>query len=282
MTEPARDFATPLRRAIAGQIVAIFNDPERGEKPVRRSEDSMFGSGSAAWRVHGDVTSMMVGGITSLMLQMLRPEVLAGVWDHSNFRADMHGRLRRTARFIATTTYADRAHAEAAIARVRRIHDHVEGILPDGTPYRANDPAALAWVHVTEVTSFLAAWRRYGDPAMSRADADRYIAELAEVGAALGADPVPRTLREAEMLLESMRSAARSDDRTRTVLALILKDTSDDTRVKSVAAIIRAAAIDLLPPWAREMHGLSSPLLGRPLVRGSTMAVAQAIRWSFR
>ena len=47
--------------------------------------------------------------------------VLAGVWDHSNFRADMHGRLRRTARFIAMTTYGGREEAEGVIGRVRRM-----------------------------------------------------------------------------------------------------------------------------------------------------------------
>lgn len=103
---------------------------------------------------------MMVGGISSLLLQMLHPAVLAGVWDHSNFRTDMHGRLPRTARFIAWTTHGGREEAEAVIARVRNIHDRVGGTLPDGTPYAANDPALLAWVHVTEATSFLNAWRR--------------------------------------------------------------------------------------------------------------------------
>ena len=73
-------------------------------------------------------------------MQMLHPVVLAGVWDHSNFRADMHGRLRRTARFIATTTYGDREVAYRAINRVRMIHEKVTGILPDGAPYRASDP----------------------------------------------------------------------------------------------------------------------------------------------
>jgi uncharacterized protein (DUF2236 family) len=48
---------------------------------------------------------MMIGGVSGLLLQMLHPAVLAGVWDHSDFRADMHGRLRRTAKFIAVTTY---------------------------------------------------------------------------------------------------------------------------------------------------------------------------------
>ena len=94
----------PLKQAIAEGVVAIFNDTSRGERPVQRRTDGLFGPQSVAWRVHGDVSSMMVGGVAGLLLQMLHPAVLAGVWDHSNFRADMHGRLRRTARFIALTT----------------------------------------------------------------------------------------------------------------------------------------------------------------------------------
>ncbi|MGP0762238.1 oxygenase MpaB family protein, partial [Escherichia coli] len=79
------------------------------------------------------------------------------VWDHSNFRADMLGRLRRTAQFISATTYGSTETAERMIARVRRIHDSVAGTLPDGTPYSANDPELLTFVHVAEVASFLAA-----------------------------------------------------------------------------------------------------------------------------
>src|SRR3978361_242231 len=130
----------PIKQAIVAQVVALFNDRSRGEKPVMRRPDGLFGPQSVAWRVHGDVASMMVGGVAGLLLQMLHPAVLAGVWDHSNFRADMHGRLRRTARFIALTTYGGRDDAEAQIARVRSIHDRVRGTLPDGTPYCANDP----------------------------------------------------------------------------------------------------------------------------------------------
>ena len=94
----------PLKQAIAAEVAGLFNDRARGERPVTRREDGLFGPASVAWRVHGDVASMMVGGVAGLLLQMLHPAVLAGVWDHSNFRADMHGRLRRTARFIALTT----------------------------------------------------------------------------------------------------------------------------------------------------------------------------------
>jgi uncharacterized protein (DUF2236 family) len=49
----------------------------------------------------------------------------------------------------------------------------------------------LAWVHVTEATCFLNAWRRYVEPGMSLGDQDRYFAEMAQVARALGAAPVP-------------------------------------------------------------------------------------------
>src|ERR1700735_3760734 len=84
----------------------------RGDKPVVRRTDGLFDPRAVARRVHGDVTSMMVGGIAALLLQMLHPAVLAGVWDHSNFRSDMQGRLRRTARFISITFYDSRQAAE--------------------------------------------------------------------------------------------------------------------------------------------------------------------------
>jgi len=155
---PQPDPARSIKDAITGLVVTLFNDRTRGEAPVVRRLDGMFGPKAVAWRVHGDVTSMMVGGISSLLLQMLLPAVLAGVWDHSNFRTDMHGRLRRTARFIALTTYGAREEAEAVIARVRNIHVQVGGTLPDRTPYAANDSALLAGVHITETMSFLNAW----------------------------------------------------------------------------------------------------------------------------
>ena len=143
------------------------------QRPVKRreagpaSDDALFPPGSVIRRVHGDVTSMMVGGIAALLTQMLHPQALAGVWDHSDVHADMLGRLRRTARFIAVTTYGHRDKAEAAIAKVKAIHGQVSGTLPDGSAYRATDPWLLAWVHVAGAVNFLDGWRRYAEPAMS-------------------------------------------------------------------------------------------------------------------
>jgi uncharacterized protein (DUF2236 family) len=271
-----------LKTVIVDRVVALFNDRARGEAPVMRRPDGIFGPKAVAWRVHGDVTSMMVGGISSVLLQMLHPAVLAGVWDHSNFRTDMHGRLRRTARFIALTTYGRRDEAEAVIARVRHIHERVRGTLPDGTLYAANDPALLAWVHVTEAWSFLNAWRRYVEPGMSLTDQDRYFAEMAQVARALGAAPVPYDRAGARRLLESYRPQLRNDARTREVRNLVLKAATADLLAARMQALGNQAAIDLLPDWARRMHGLPNPLIGRPLVRAGTLGVAHTLRWAFR
>ena len=274
-------IARPVKQAIAQQVVALFNDRTRGEAPVIRQTDGLFGPQSVAWRVHGDVTSMMVGGIAGLLLQMLHPAVLAGVWDHSKFRNDMQGRLRRTARFIATTTFGGRQDALDSIARIRRIHSFVHGTLLDGTPYEANDPALLAWVHVTEATTFLNGWIRYGEPGMSRADQDRYFAEMAQVGQGLGADPVPSSRTAAERIIQSYRPMLKRDARTVEITRLVMSRPAPNRLTEPMQAMTMQAGVDLLPDWARRMHRLPNPALGRPLLRAGTMGVARTLRWVF-
>ena len=274
--------ATLIKQAIVSRVRAVFNDAARGDAPVARSDAAMFAPGSVIWRVHGDVTTMMVGGVAALLLQMLHPAVLAGVWDHSDFRDDMVGRLRRTARFIALTTYGERDAAAATIARVRRIHAQVAGTLPDGGSYAATDPRLLAWVHVTEATSFLAAWVRYAEPRMSAADQDRYFAEVGEVAVALGADPVPRSRREAAALIAAMRGDLAATERSREVAGILLQQRATHLAAGPVQSVTFQAAIDLLPGWAQRMHGLTPPPLSIPFVRTGTLGLARTLRWAFR
>ncbi|WP_207855834.1 oxygenase MpaB family protein, partial [Pseudomonas sp. 79_C] len=141
-----------------------------------KGDPGLFGPHSISWQVHGDFPSMLVGGISALMLQLLHPLALAGVWDHSNFREDLLGRLRRTSQFISGTTFGATRDAEWLIDKVRTIHLQVTGTAPDGRPYAASDPDLLTWVHVAEVSSFLAAHLRYRNPHLARAEHDAYYA----------------------------------------------------------------------------------------------------------
>lgn len=263
------------------RVVGLFNDRASGDAPVLRSDAALFPRDAVIWRVHGDVTTMMIGGVTALLLQMLHPAALTGVWEHSNFREDMLGRLRRTARFIALTTFGERALAEAAIARVRDIHTKVRGTLPGGQAYRADDPALLAWVHVAEATSFLDAWIAYGEPDMTIADQDLYFAQSAVVARALGAAPVPTIRAEATALLERHRTDLLVDHRTREVARLILHPRPTRLADIPVQALLMRAAVDLLPPWARRMHGLARSRVTSPLVQGGAAALAGTLRWAF-
>lgn len=274
-----------LRLLIQGQVQRLFvsgqAEPPRAD-PLVAGDLGLFGPDSACWRVHGDFTSMMIGGVAALLLQMLHPRALAGVWDHSNFRDDMSGRLRRTARFIAFTTYGPTDEALAQIAHVRRIHDRVSGVTADGQAYSANDPDLLTWVHVAEVTSFLKSYMRYRDPAFSPADQDRYYAEYAKVAELLGAVDVPKSRAEVERYLREVRPQLRCDGRTREVARALLEQEAPTAATAAFSKLVFEAAQDLLPDWAARMHGFSLPLARRPAVRLGARGLGKVMRWALR
>ena len=151
-----RALAAPAAARIRHWVLSAFPRGQSGIDYDRPAGDpGLFGPDSVTWRVHSDFPGMLSGGLCALMLQTLHPLALAGVWDHSNFRTDLVGRLRRTTNFVAGTTYAARGEAQRLIDRVATIHAQVHGSLPDGRSYRADDPDLLTWVHVTESFGFL-------------------------------------------------------------------------------------------------------------------------------
>ncbi len=154
---------------------------------------------------------MFVGGIRALLLQTLHPAAMTAVSEHSGFRGDMWGRLARTSRFLAVTTFGTADDAEQAVAVVRSIHERVTGTMDDGTPYAASDPHLLMWVHVAEVDSFLRAHQRYGREPLDQAGRDEYVAQTAEVARRLGVLDPPTTEAELAATLASYRPELRGD-----------------------------------------------------------------------
>lgn len=274
-------LAEKLRLKLVHKVRGVFNDLEGGEEPVPPSGDALFEKDTPIRKVHADIVSMMVGGIRGLLLQMLHPHALQGVLDHSNFRSDMHGRLRRTARFIAVTTFGHRDDALAAIERVNRIHRAVGGVLPDGTPYSASDPRTLAWVHVAEATSFLAAYLRHVRPDMPGNEQDEYYRQFALIARALGADPVPVDRREAEAIFRELRADLSTSAQAREIADLVLSQRPEGAP-PAVQALLGAEAVALLPPFARSMLGLERPGLAGIPARAATWGMGKTLRWAFR
>jgi uncharacterized protein (DUF2236 family) len=271
-----------LQRAIEAQVHRLVGFGEGAtDLDTPPGDPGLFGPGSAAWRVHSDFTAMITGGIAALFLQMLHPGALAGVWDHSRWREDTLGRLKRTAQFVGGTTYGGTAEAERLIAKVRAIHAHVHGRLPDGTPYSAEDPDLLAWVHVTEMRCFLEARLRYGPGGLAPGDEDRYFAETAVIARKLGATRLPETLAQADAYLAVARGALRHDERTRQVAGALLVQSAPNPLVAPAGRLFLRAGIALLPDWAARMHGFERPALG-PISGWALRRLAAGLRWAIR
>ena len=255
-----------IRRPIEARVLSLTGPPSAGGLREPAGRPRLFGPDSICWRVHGDFTSMMVGGISALLLQALHPLALAGVWDHSNFREDLLGRLRRTGQFISATTFGSHADAERLIERVRRIHLSVTGTAPDGRAYAAYDPELLTWVHVAEVSSFssrtcVTATLTSAQPTRSllrRSRADRRAPRRRRCAtfAHRGRD-VPRT-----------PPSAAADRRARA------GDSADTAHRPAPSPLLRPfgtlmlhAGIELLPEWASAMFGPPLSDTRRQLIR---------------
>lgn len=275
------DLIETLRLKVVEQVRGVFNDTQAGQKPVPPSDDALFEKDTPIRLVHADLVGMMTGGIRSLLLQMLHPHALQGVLDHSNFREDMHGRLRRTAQFIAVTTFGQRDRAMAAIERVNRIHSQITGTLPDGSAYIATDPRTLAWVHVAEAQSFLAGYVRHVRPDMPRAEQDEYYRQFAVIARALGADPVPETRGEAEAIFRELRMDLRPSAEAREIAQLVLNQRPEGAP-PAVQGMLGADAVAMLPSWSRSMLGLSRPGLAAIPARAATWGMGRTLRWAFK
>lgn len=274
MPTPLHVLAAPARTQIRRWVLSAFPRGQSGidyDHPA--GDPGLFGPDSATWKIHADFPGMLAGGLCALMLQTLHPRALAGVWDHSDFRHDLVGRLRRTTAFVAGTTYAARGQAEALIARVRRIHAHVRGTAPDGRPYSADDPQLLTWVHVTEAYSFLHGYRRYCRADLPPGAADRYYDETRRIAEALGARDVPRSEAEVDDYFRGVSGELEFGERSRTVLAVLARIRLPVPMAGLSRDLFLGAGAALLPDWAEALLRRGAVQRAQARVAAATLAM---------
>ena len=241
-----------------------------------------FEDGSPIARVHGDA-AMFVGGIRAVLLQTMHPAAMTAVAEHSGYRGDMWGRLARTSRFLATTTFGTDAHAQQAVDAVRAIHERVSGTLPDGTAYAASDPHLLLWVHVAEVDSFLKAHQIYGKHPLDQVGCDEYVAQTATVARRLGVLDPPTTVADLEATLESFRPELEATEHAREAVSFLVWHPPLPWAARPGYAALVAAAIGLMPVWTRRPLRLPwLPVSERTVVRALGTAATGTIRWALR
>jgi uncharacterized protein (DUF2236 family) len=255
-----------IERSAAAFVSGVPEDP---------ADDGLFGPASVAWRVSADLASP-VAGLRSLLMQALHPLAMAGVDQHSGWRRDPVGRLAATSAYLATVTFGERAVAEQAAARVRRIHEHVRGTdAVTGRRYAAGDPALLLWVHAALVQSSLAAGRAFGTP-LSAEDSDRYVAEMMVAAELVGVPRslVPASVAELERYVASVWPGLSCTPAARQSMAYLLDPPGLDEEIAEFWQDVRDAAIAVLPEWARQMYGYSTP---PPLTPGRRAEIRQSL-----
>ncbi len=253
--------------------------PRRARELLEADGPRWFAADRPIRQVHGDA-AMFVGGVRALLLQSLHPLAMSGVAQHSDYRTDPWGRLQRTADFLAATTFGTAEQADAAVRRVHDVHRRVRGRAGDGRLYAANDPHLLAWVHLAEIDSFLAAHQAYGARRLTPPEADGYVADTAQVARALGVPRPPTTVEELRAGLAAYRPELRPIPEARDAARFLLVPPVP-LLARGPYAVLYAAATSLLPWWARWQLRLPIlPVSERTVVPVAGKALVRSMRWA--
>jgi uncharacterized protein (DUF2236 family) len=283
------DAARPLQDRVRRRVARALRDRVAGEDNAAKAVliwgkpgERWFTESDPIWRVQADA-SMFVAGIRALLLQSLHPLAMAGVAGHSGYRGDPWGRLQRTSTFLATTTFGTIQDAEALIARLRTIHDHVRGTSPDGHTYAASDPHLLKWVHIAEADSFLRTHQRYGPTPLTSAEADRYVAQTCVVATRVGVIDPPTTVAGLDAAIDSYRHELAGTPAAREAARFLLLHPPLPWRARPGYGALAGAAVALLPPWARQPLALPYlPRCERAIALPVGGVATSVIRWALK
>src|SRR6266511_1839879 len=150
-----------VRRAVRGRL-------RRGPRPLGRSAAAGAagvrmmrqlaepGASTApnaptiGWKIQREMVLLLAWG-PAILLQVAHPLVAQGVADHSAFRTQRWGRVRRfhgTLDAMLRLCFGTEHERRGVVARINAIHDTVHGtsplaagVFPTGASYSAHDPA---------------------------------------------------------------------------------------------------------------------------------------------
>jgi uncharacterized protein (DUF2236 family) len=218
--------------------------------------ERFFAPESAIWRVDREM-ALLLGGGRALLMQIAHPKVAAGVADHSRFATDPLGRLKQTMETMWSIVFDDRARAQVSLDRLDRVHERVQGRVPNGPAYSARDPELLLWVHATLVDSALVTYDRFVRP-IALHERRRYYEDSKKLGILMGVPQamLPRALEDFERY---MRGTIESDSiavgaPARALARAILYP--PPWFLKAVAPVNVLITAGLLPPKLRIAYGL--------------------------
>jgi uncharacterized protein (DUF2236 family) len=244
---------------------------------------SLLGAESVLWRYFGDWRLGLVLG-RGLLLQVCHPTI--GVAEHSVYREDPWGRLRRSLFPIVETIYA--ADGEEVGARIREAHRTIRGTDHRGRRYGAWEPEAYWFVLASALDSVIAMAERYFPRPLTLAERQRLVLEMREVGLRMGlrAPDMPATWKQFDgeyrrLLRERLENHPTAHEVLETIAAA---PPPEWMRIIGPAFsvptghLMTLATVGTLPPIVRERLGLGWTTVQEAELR----ALALAVRTTFR
>jgi len=213
-----------------------------------------YGPDSMMWKINREAV-LLGAGPAALLLQVAHPSVARGVAEHSNFKDDPSGRLRRTLVTTMDLVFGDGATSEAAVRRLNGVHAGVRG---EG--YRALDPELLLWVQVTLIRMSVEGYSRWVR-ALTDDERERFWQEARTVGVRLG---IPLTKSPADWsALTDYWDTMLSDDgpihptkTARDLAPMILRPPLPLVPAR-VVNLLGMPGLALLPPQLRHEFGIA-------------------------
>jgi uncharacterized protein (DUF2236 family) len=226
------------------------------------SPAGVFGSDSVIWGIDREAAIFLAAG-RAMLLQLAHPWVSAAITQHSRTLTDPIGRFHRTFNVVFTMVFGATNQAVEAARRLHRRHAAISGILTEnvgafaaGSSFRANDVAALRWVHATLTESALVAYQLLYPP-LSLEERERYYAEARLFGAFFG---IPQSAfpQSRAAFAEYVDTMFASDilavsGAARTIAAELLSGAGTGWRIP---LWYRTLTARLLPPRLRDEFGL--------------------------
>ena len=151
-------------------------------------DDFAFAPDSEVWRVNRYANGLLFGP-AAVLLQVAHPRVAQGVADHSDFRKDALGRLRRTLSTVNRIAFGTVAEAEEMRARMSKVHGGVTGETSDGMTgpkrYSAFEPDLLMWVLATLIDASIQGYEFVWEP-LSRERRENFYRDFRKFGTYFG------------------------------------------------------------------------------------------------
>lgn len=243
----------------------LFLPTDWQDRPWR--SDAATGPDSVSWRIFSS-PAVLLGAARASLVQLLYPPVAAGVDQHSDYLADLHGRAARTLEFGYVGAYGDQAMLEHARDVFVRVHERVRGIEPlTGQPYSGMDLEHRRYVAVTAAHSFLLAYQELGGR-LTHAEIQRFVDEVRHAGTTSDLAPgdLPGSRTEMRDYLQGMRDRLATTETSRRLIAGLLRGrvTQRQSLLQPAAPIVAAYGAALMPRHLQRLAGIEiNPLLDR-------------------